>query len=126
LYAGDAAAAVDLALRTDAARGAVLNLGEARTTSTVGWMREVLAAAGHEAELVTAPDAAVPEDLRFSRGRSQHLLTSSRRAEDLLGWQPTDPPESIRRSVGWHLAHRPAGPDPDFSADEAALASADS
>jgi nucleoside-diphosphate-sugar epimerase len=125
LYAGDAAAAVDLALRTDAARGAVLNLGEARTSSTVGWMRDVLDAAGHEAELVTVPDAAVPDDLRLTRGRSQHLLTSSRRAEDLLGWQPSDPRDSIRRSVTWHLAHPPAVADPDFSADEVALASVD-
>jgi nucleoside-diphosphate-sugar epimerase len=125
LYAGDAAAAVDLALRTDAARGAVLNLGEASTSSTVGWMGEVLAAAGHRAELITVPDTAVPDDLRFTRGRSQHLLTSSRRAEDLLDWHPSDPQESIHRSVGWHLAHPPAVPDPDFSADELALASAD-
>jgi nucleoside-diphosphate-sugar epimerase len=122
LYAGDAAAAVDLALRTDAARGAVLNLGEARTSSTVGWMREVLDAAGHRAELVTVPDAAVPDDLRFTRGRSRHLLTSSRRAEDLLGWHPSDPQESIRRSVAWHLAHPPADPDPDFTPDDTALA----
>ena len=125
LYAGDAAAAVDLALRTDAARGAVLNLGEARTSSTVGWMRDTLDAAGHEAELVAVPDAAVPDDLRFTRGRSQHLLTSSRRAEDLLGWRPSDPYDSIRRSVTWHLAHPPGVADPDFSADEVALGSAD-
>jgi len=125
LYAGDAAAAVELALRTDAARGAVLNLGEARTSSTVGWTREVLTAAGHDAELVTVPDALVPDDLRLTRGRSQHLLTSSRRAEDLLGWHPTDPRDSIRRSVTWHLAHPPAAADPDFSPDEVALASAD-
>jgi len=125
LYAGDAAAAVELALRTDAARGAVLNLGEARTSSTVGWTREVLTAAGHDAELVTVPDALVPDDLRLTRGRSQHLLTSSRRAEDLLGWHPTDPRDSIRRSVTWHLAHPPAAADSDFSPDEVALASAD-
>ncbi|HEY6746575.1 MAG TPA: NAD-dependent epimerase/dehydratase family protein [Mycobacteriales bacterium] len=121
LYAGDAAAAVDLALRTEAARGAVLNLGETRTRSTLGWMRQVLAAAGHEAELVPVPDAAVPDDLRFTRGRAQHLLTSSASATALLGWRPSDPQESIARSVAWHLAHPPADPDPDFSADDAAL-----
>jgi nucleoside-diphosphate-sugar epimerase len=121
LHAGDAAAAVDLALRTDAARGAVLNLGEDRTRCTVGWMRQVLAAAGHEAELVTVPDDAVPADLRFTRGRAQHLLTSSARATALLGWRPSDLDGSIRRSVAWHLAHPPADPDPDFTADDAAL-----
>jgi hypothetical protein len=85
-------------------------------------MGEVLAAAGHRAELVTVPDPAVPDDLRFTRGRSQHLLTSSRRAEDVLDWHPSDPRESIRRSVGWHLAHPPTEPDADFSPDDTALA----
>jgi nucleoside-diphosphate-sugar epimerase len=122
LYAGDAAAAVDLALRTPAARGAVLNLGEPSTRPTLGWMRQVLAAAGHDAELVTVPDEAVPDDLRFTRGRAQHLLTSSGRAAELLGWHAADPDESIRRSVRWHLAHPPPEPDPDFAADDAALA----
>lgn len=123
LYAGDAAAAVDLALRTPAARGAVLNLGEAGTRPTIGWMRQVLAAAGHCAELVTVPDERVPDDLRFTRGRAQHLLSSSRRATELLGWHPSDPAGSVRRSVAWHLAHPPADPDPDFSADDRALPS---
>jgi hypothetical protein len=60
----------------------------------------------------------------FTRGRSQHLLTSSRRAEDLLGWHAGDPADSTRRSVSWHLAHPPADPDPDFGPDDAALAAA--
>jgi UDP-glucose 4-epimerase len=85
-------------------------------------MRQVLTAAGHDAELVTVPDDAVPHDLRFSRGRSQHLLSDSHRATELLGWHPSDPADSIARSVAWHLAHPPANPDPDFEPDDAALA----
>jgi nucleoside-diphosphate-sugar epimerase len=102
----------------------VLNLGEQQTRSTLGWMRQVLAAAGHEAELVPVPEQAVPDDLRFTRGRAQHLLTSSRRATEVLGWQPRDPHESIRRSVTWHLAHPPTNTVEDFDADDAALSTA--
>lgn len=66
----------------------------------------------------------MPEDLRLTRGRSQHLLSDSRRATELLGWRHRDVDEALRRSVGWHLANPPADPDPDFSADGAALAAA--
>ena len=121
-YAPDVAAAVSLALRTDAARGAVLNLGETRTRSIRGWLGQVLAAAGARTELVTVPDAAVPPDLVLSTGLGQHLLADARRARELLGWTPTDPEEAVGRSVRWHLEHPPADPDPDFAADDAALA----
>lgn len=122
VYAPDVAAAVALTLRSEAARGVVLNLGEDRTRSVVGWVRQILAAAGSDAELVTVPDALVPVDLRLTRGRAQHLLTDSRRARDLLGWRPADADDAVRRSVRWHLTHPPADPDPDFTPDDTALA----
>lgn len=121
-YAGDVAEAVHAALRTPAARGAVLNLGEPRTRPMIGWIRQILGAAGSDAELVTVPDASVPEDLRFTRARVQHLLTDSRHATDLLGWRHRDVGEAVRRSVTWHVANPPADPDLDFAADDAALA----
>jgi hypothetical protein len=45
----------------------------------------------------------------------------SSKARDLLGWQPTDPHEAVRRSVAWHLAHPPEDASDDFSADDRAL-----
>lgn len=123
-YAGDVAAAVAAALDRPAARGAVLNLGEPRTRPMIGWFRQILAAAGSVAELVAVPDEAVPEDLRFTRARAQHLLVGSRRATEVLGWRHRDVEEAVGRSVRWHLAHPPADADPDFAADDAALAGA--
>jgi hypothetical protein len=38
-----------------------------------------------------------------------------------MGWQPSDQAEAVDRSVRWHLAHPPAHPDTDFSADARAL-----
>ena len=46
------------------------------------------------------------------------------KAREMLGWVHADPAETVRRSVRWHLDHPPADPDPDFSADDAALAAA--
>jgi hypothetical protein len=40
----------------------------------------------------------------------------------MLGWEETDPMEALRRSVGWHLAHPPAGDDDGFDGDDRALA----
>jgi hypothetical protein len=55
---------------------------------------------------------------------AQHFLVSSSKAVAGLGWQPSDPAETIPVSVRWHLAHPPADASPDFSADDRALAAA--
>lgn len=121
-YVGDVAAGVRLALSSDAAAGRVFNLGESRTWTTAGWMRRILDAAGHEAELVRVGDDVLPEDLGSTRGISQHLLADSCKARSMLGWRDSDPDEALRRSVGWHLAHPPEDGG-DFKADDEALAS---
>jgi hypothetical protein len=42
----------------------------------------------------------------------------------MLGWSPGDPLDGLRASVAWHLAHPPTDSDPDFAADDRALAAA--
>jgi nucleoside-diphosphate-sugar epimerase len=122
-YVGDVARAVLAAVdQPDAGAGRVFNVGEPVARSMRGWAEQILAAAGHEAQLVTVPDARVPDDLWMTTDRAQHLLVTSHRAADLLGWRAGDPSEALTRSVRWHLAHPPADADDDFSADDAALA----
>jgi dTDP-4-dehydrorhamnose reductase len=121
-YVGDVAGAVLAALATEAAAGEIFNVGEPATRSMLGWARQILAAAGHEAELVPVPEAAVPQDLWQTRTTAQHLLADSGKARRLLGWRATDPDEALRRSVSWHLANPPDGPGPGFDADDKALA----
>jgi nucleoside-diphosphate-sugar epimerase len=101
--------------------GEVLNIGEPSVRSMRGWATEILAAAGHEAELVTVPDSALPEDMRMTRRIDQHVLVGAHKAAQLLDWRP-DPGAGLTRSVAWHLAHPPADASSDFSADDAALA----
>lgn len=121
-YVGDVAGAVLAALATEAAAGEVFNVGEPATRSMLGWARQILAAAGHAAELVRVPETAVPEDMWPTKTTPQHLLAGSGKARRLLGWQTTAPDEALRRSVSWHLANPPDGPDPGFFADDKALA----
>ncbi|NUP19583.1 MAG: NAD-dependent epimerase/dehydratase family protein [Streptomyces sp.] len=123
LHVDDAAAAMLLALdRPAVCAGEVLNIGEPATYSIRGWMRSILAAAGHEAELVDVPDDLLPGDLNITRKTAQHLLVNSQKAQSLLGFDPADPATAITRSVRWHLEHPPANADTDFAADDRALA----
>jgi nucleoside-diphosphate-sugar epimerase len=121
-YVGDVATAVLAALdNPSTAAGQVFNVGDPATDTVRDYARRILAAAGHEAELVTVPDQHVPEDMDLTKSIAQHLLADSRKAMTRLGWRPTDPAETIPISVRWHLGHPPADPDQDFSPDDRAL-----
>jgi nucleoside-diphosphate-sugar epimerase len=101
--------------------GEIFNLAE-RETATVGlWAEEILAAAGHEAELIRVPEERLPDDLGFTAEFPQPLLMDSSKAERELGWAHTPWRECAAKSVQWHLAH-PLQESRDFDADDAALA----
>lgn len=120
-YVRDVARGVRLALESPAAAGHVFNLCEDRTYSMRQWSKLILAAAGSDAELVRVPDELLPEDLEETGAMSQHIAASGRKARALLGWTTSDPVETLRTTVRWHLDHPPASPDLDFSADDRAL-----
>jgi nucleoside-diphosphate-sugar epimerase len=121
-YVGDVATGVRLALEADGTDDQIFNMGERRSPSVGVWARMILDAAGSDAELVTVPDDALPEDMGLSAAIPQHLLCDSAKARTVLGWTETDPMDALRRSVTWHLAHPPKAEDPGFDADDRALA----
>ena len=122
-YVGDVATAVRLTVEHRGLEGEVLNVGERRTWSIRRWAEEIVAAAGAELELVTVGPDALPADLRLTGAVGQHVLTDSGKARTVLGWTDRDPADAVRRSVAWHLANPPEGPEADFRADEDALRS---
>lgn len=122
-YVRDVARGVQLVLETPDAAGHVFNLCEDRTYSMRMWSRMILDAAGSDAELVRVADDLLPEDLKPTGTMSQHIAVSASRARLMLGWTTSDPAQSLGTSVRWHLANPPPDPDPDFSADDRALAS---
>jgi nucleoside-diphosphate-sugar epimerase len=122
-YVRDIARGVHLVLKTPAAAGHVLNLCEDRTYSMRMWSLMILDAAGSGAELVRVSDKMLPKDLEATGTMSQHIAASAQKARSMLGWTTSDPAESLRITVRWHLANPPANSDPDFSADDNALAS---
>jgi nucleoside-diphosphate-sugar epimerase len=126
LHVYDAATAIVAALdRPDTAAGQVFNVGESGSYSMRGWMRLILEAAGHRAELVAVPDAALPPDLRLTRTFPQHFLFTSAKAMSMLDWHPTETAAAVASSVRWHLENPPTNGEPrDLVADDAALARA--
>ena len=121
-YVRDIARAVRLVLAKPV-EGEVMNLCEDRSHSMALWSRMILEAAGSDAELVRVADAALPEDLKLTGTMSQHIAASAHKARTLLGWTTSDPFESLKTTVQWHLANPPAKQDPDFAADDRALES---
>jgi hypothetical protein len=83
--------------------------------------QQIVAAAGHDLELVRVSDDVLPADPRATGIVSQHLLASSAKARRLLHWSDTGSLDTLARSVRWHLDHPPAESEGEFSADEAAL-----
>jgi nucleoside-diphosphate-sugar epimerase len=122
VYAGDVAQAVLAALGTCQGAGQCLNIVEDQAAPMRLFYEQVISAAGTPLELVRVPDLALPPDLQETGTPSQHLLASPRRALEVLGWSATASPQVLRRSVAWHLRHPPRDTDPDFSADDEALA----
>ncbi len=121
VYVRDVAKAVHRCLRTPSSAGQVFNVCEDRTYSMRMWVRMILQAAGSNAELVRVPDESLPEDLEDTGSMSQHIAASAKKAHTLLRWATSDPYETLRASVRWHLEHPPEGAGTDFSADDRAL-----
>ena len=122
-YVGDVAHGARLALGSTSTEGSAINLCEDRTFSMAMWSRMILEAAGSNSELVRVADEVLPEDLKPTGTMTQHIAASSKRARTLLGWTTSDPAETLKATVRWHLANPPAGSSADFSADDLALAS---
>jgi nucleoside-diphosphate-sugar epimerase len=101
-------------------QGEVFNLAERDSATVRLWMEEILAAAGHEAELVRVPEEWLPDDLGFTAEIPQPLLVDSSEADRALGWVHAPWRECVARSVSWHLDNPPDGAR-SFDADDAAL-----
>jgi nucleoside-diphosphate-sugar epimerase len=123
-FAPDIAVAARLAIENDAARGEIFNVAEQSSPTEVQWAREILAAAGSDAELVRVPDEVLPEDLGTTGALAQHFQFDSCKARTVLGWRESARAQTVKASVDWHLANPPAESSEDFDADDAALAKA--
>jgi nucleoside-diphosphate-sugar epimerase len=123
-YVTHVADAIRRAVEANNAAGQVFNIAEQRGVTVRLWAQQILEAAGSNAQLVNVPSRLLPEDLAMSASIQQHMLIDASKARTVLGWQESDPEESVRASVAWHMANPPEDDEVDLSADDRALAEA--
>ncbi|CAN5883842.1 MAG: NAD-dependent epimerase/dehydratase family protein [Euzebyales bacterium] len=102
--------------------GQVFNVAESATWPYRARAERVLAAAGSAAALVQVDDERLPADLAITGTLSQHLLVSSAKLREVVGWRDGDAEAALAKAVEWYQQHPPEPEDADFSADDAALA----
>lgn len=126
-YVEDVGRAIALCVTQDAAAGKVYHVAEAADTEAE-WVRRLAATAGWTGEIVTRPNAELPEALRQPYDFLQEWSLDTTRLRAELGYAETvSPEEAIRRTVEWERAHPPKQPDPamfDYAAEDAAVAGA--
>jgi nucleoside-diphosphate-sugar epimerase len=122
-YVEDVAGAIALAATDERASGRVYNVAQPEAYSEAQWARMVGDAYGWEGEIVVAPPASLPESLQVDLDDRQEYVVSSDLIRTELGYEERVPlAEGLRRTIEWERANPPAGSEPDYEAEDRALA----
>jgi nucleoside-diphosphate-sugar epimerase len=125
-YVENIAAAVALAVSDQRAAGRVYNVGEAEALTELEWVRRVGAVAGWKGEVIVVPEDRLPGHLKMGLDTDQHLVISTSRIREELGYEePVAREEALRRTVAWERDNPPEEIDPslfDYEAEDAVLA----
>jgi nucleoside-diphosphate-sugar epimerase len=124
-YVDNVAAAICLALTSEAAAGKTYNVGEQPSPTEAEWIRNIARCAGWSGEIVTMPRRSLPEHLREEYNFKQHMDADTGRIRSELGYrEPVSREEALIRTVEWERDHPPAKIDPadyDYDAEDVAL-----
>jgi nucleoside-diphosphate-sugar epimerase len=125
-YVEEVAAAIALAVTSDAAAGRTYNIAEAEALSWADWARAVGQAAGWNGRILTLPRERTPAHLIPPFNPAQHWTPDSSRIRAELGYREAISRETaLARTVAWERAH-PAPFDPaafDYDAEDRAIGS---
>ena len=124
-YVEDVAAAIALAATSSRAAGRTYNVCEPEFFGELQWARKIAAVAGWSGEFVILPHDRTPKHLLWPGNTAQHLVASSDRIRDELGYRELVPrEEAIRRTIDWERANPPVQPlaQFDYPTEDAALA----
>jgi nucleoside-diphosphate-sugar epimerase len=125
-YVEDVAAAIALAVTSEAAAGRTYNVAEAETLTWAEWALAVGEAAAWHGRITILPRERTPKHLLPPFRAEQHWTTDSSRIRAELGYRETVPrAEALARSIAWERAHpAPANPAAfDYEAEDRALRS---
>lgn len=124
-YVENVATAVALAATSAQASGRVYNVCETESFSELQWAQKIAAATGWSGEFVVLPHDRTPKHLLWPGNTAQHVVASSDRIRQELGYRESIPrDEAIRRTIDWERANPPAqqAAQFDYAAEDEALA----
>jgi nucleoside-diphosphate-sugar epimerase len=124
-YVADVASAIALAATSAQSTGRVYNVCEADSFGELDWARKIAAATDWQGQFVVLPHNSTPKHLLWPGNTAQHIVASSDRIRQELGYREMLPrEESIRRTIKWERANPPAAPTAqfDYDAEDVALA----
>jgi nucleoside-diphosphate-sugar epimerase len=126
-YVEDVGRAIALCVTAEEAAGKVYHVAEAPATEAE-WVARLATATGWAGEIVTHPNAELPEPLRQPYDFAQDWSLDTTRIRTELGYtETTAPDEALRRTLTWERANPPAQPDAalfNYAAEDAALVDA--
>jgi nucleoside-diphosphate-sugar epimerase len=123
-YVEDVAAAIVLAATADRSRGRIYNICEREAWSELEWARKIAAATGWRGEFVVLPRAKAPAHLQWPYNTAQHIVVSSDRIRNELGYSEITPADAaFERTIRWERANPlQAVPVPfNYEAEDAAI-----
>lgn len=123
-YVENVAHAIVLATTSERAQGRVYNVAESTAFSELDWAKKVCGIAGWDGEFVVLAHDRTPQHLLMPGNTAQHLVASSERIRNELGYRELVPlDEAIRRTIAWEREH--PSPNPfaqfDYPAEDEAI-----
>jgi nucleoside-diphosphate-sugar epimerase len=122
-YVEDVAAGIVLAATSERASQRIYNICEPECFSELEWARKIAAATGWRGEFILLPREKTPSHLVWPYNTAQHLVVSSQRMREELGYRElTDANEAFESTIRWARAHPPeaVGIPFNYEAEDAA------
>lgn len=117
-YVEDVAAGIALATTSRHADGRVYNICECEAFSELEWAKRIAAATGWDGGFIVLPREKTPVHLVAPFNTAQHLVVSSDRIREELGYRETvSREEAFERTIAWELEHPPEAPTAQFDYD---------
>lgn len=118
---------IALAAASEKAAGRIYNICEEESFSELEWAKKIGEAVGWKGEFIVLPRDKAPKHLIYPGRAEQHLVASSARIRQELGYrEPISREEGIRRTIPWERANPPQqvwfAPF-DYDAEDAAMRS---
>jgi nucleoside-diphosphate-sugar epimerase len=110
-FADNVGYAISLAATSEKAAGRIFNICEEESFTELEWAQKIAEAVGWKGEFIVLPREKAPKHLQYPRRIEQHLVASSARIREELGYQePISIEEGIRRTIPWERANPPQAP----------------